>query len=118
MFYSYFESFFFFFGNSLISSLLNYNCISNVSESILNTSFTTIKQHGVFALNVSNGHLSNTILLYICFITTLVLGYLFTLRYDFIYDEEEIETTIENMLESCLSTFLKFFLLFYFINSI
>lgn len=78
-----FWSVFFFFGNLLLLVLLNYNTLT---ETILSSSFTTIKQHAIFSLNTSTMWLSQTIFFYILVLTTFSFIFLLNLRYTFTYN--------------------------------
>ena len=75
--------FFFFFGNTLLSVLLNYNTLS---ETIFSSSFTTIKQHVIYTSFTSTMWLSRIIFIYILTLTMFSLSFLLNLRYTFTYN--------------------------------
>ena len=75
--------FFFFFGNTLLSVLLNYNTLS---ETIFSSSFTTIKQHVIYTSFTSTMWLSRIIFIYILTLTMFSLSLLLNLRYTFTYN--------------------------------
>jgi len=78
-----FWCFFLFFGNFLLSTLLNFN---SLSETIFSSTFTTLKQHVIFTTTISNTWLSDTIFFYILIITTFSIFFLLNLRYTFTYN--------------------------------
>lgn len=75
--------FFFFFGNTLLSILLNFNTLS---ETILSSSFTTIKQHIIYTAFTSTMWLSRIIFFYIITLTVFSLSFLLNIRYTFTYN--------------------------------
>ena len=75
--------FFFFFGNTLLSVLLNFNTLS---ETILSSSFTTIKQHIIYTAFTSTMWLSRIIFFYIITLTAFSLFFLLNIRYTFTYN--------------------------------
>ena len=75
--------FFFFFGNTLLSVLLNFNTLS---ETILSSSFTTIKQHIIYTAFISTMWLSRIIFFYILTLTVFSLSFLLNIRYTFTYN--------------------------------
>lgn len=91
--------FFFFFGNTLLSILLNYNTLS---ETIFSSSFTTVKQHSIYNLNTSSMWLSQTIFFYILILTTLSLVFLLNLRYTFAYNHFHLVYIFDLLILSAL----------------
>ncbi len=75
--------FFFFFGDTLLSVLLNYNTLS---ETIFSSSFTTIKQHIIYTSFTSTMWLSRIIFFYILILTMFSLSFLLNFRYTFTYN--------------------------------
>lgn len=75
--------FFFFFGDSLLLFLLNYNSLSEV---LFSACFTTSKEHTIFMLTTSSNWLSQTIFFYICTLTLVAFIFLINLRYTFSYN--------------------------------
>lgn len=72
-----------FFGNTLLSVLLNYNTLS---ETIFSSSFTTIKQHVIYTTLTSSMWLSGTIFFYILTLTIFSLSFLSNMRHTFTYN--------------------------------
>jgi hypothetical protein len=70
--------FFFFFGEQLFLVLFNY---STLVDSIISSSFFTIKQHVTFLLITSPSKLVTHINFYILFLTTCSFLFLFNLNY-------------------------------------
>lgn len=75
--------FFFFFGDTLLSVLLNYNTLS---ETIFSSSFTTIKQHIIYTSFTSTMWLSRIIFFYILILPMFSLSFLLNFRYTFTYN--------------------------------
>ena len=75
--------FFFFFGDTLLSVLLNYNTLSEVIPS---SYFLIAKEHTLFTLITSTSWLANSIFFYIVTLTTLSIVFLLSMRYTFTYN--------------------------------
>lgn len=78
-----------FFGNTLISVLLNF---STLTEAIPSSAFVTIKQHSFFMLTTTTAFLSKSILFYILILTTWAVVFLLNFRYSFTYTYFETTT--------------------------
>jgi hypothetical protein len=75
--------FFFFFGDTFLSVLLNYNTLSEVIPS---SYFLIAKEHTLFTLITSTSWLANSIFFYIVTLTTLSIVFLLSMRYTFTYN--------------------------------
>ena len=74
--------FFFFFGESLLLVLFNYNSLTDVIPSSF---FVFIKAHLPFMLDNSNSFLGETVFFFISFFTPAAFLFLFSLKYSFNY---------------------------------
>jgi hypothetical protein len=74
--------FFFFFGESLLLILFNF---STVTDAVYSNYFFIFKNHTVFSVFFLSNYLSNTLMFYILFFTSLSFIFLLNLRFSFNY---------------------------------
>lgn len=96
---------FFFFGDTFLSVLLNYNTLSEV---IVSSCFVVAKEHTLFMLITSTSWLSNTIFFYIVIMTTLSISFLINMRYAVTYNYYSATYLIDIFV-------LSFFIIFWFL---
>jgi hypothetical protein len=93
---------FFFFGDTLLSVLLNY---STLSEVIFSSCFVVSKEHTLFMLITSTSWLSNTIFFYITTITTLSVMFLVNMRFALTHNYYTVTYLLDLLLFSSILFF-------------
>lgn len=84
--------FFFFFGETLLLFVFNYNTLTDLIQSGF---FTFTKSHFIFATQSGNASLGDVVFFFILFFTTSAAAFLLNLKYTFTYSYNKNSTLLD-----------------------
>ena len=104
--------FFFFFGETLLLLVFNYNTLTDLVQSGF---FTFTKSHFIFATESGNANLGDTIFFFILFFTTTAASFLLNLRYTFTYSYNRSSALIDILATLLIVYFFSYYALLFVI---